>query len=120
MASLHIDLDTDPQLQFRIDHFNVPAAVRAEFEQAMKRNLAFLQSLPGFRGHLVFEKVSGPSTFNITTIAAWESAEAIEKAATQVRAYYERIGFNPAEFTARHGIAAEIGVYNAPRDLQTV
>jgi hypothetical protein len=119
MASLHIDLEQDPQLQFRIDHFNVPASARAEFEQAMLRNLAFIKTLPGFRGHLVFEKVGGPSAFNITTIAAWESPEAIEKAAAQVRAYYERIGFNPAELTARLGIAAEIGTYHAPPALQS-
>jgi hypothetical protein len=118
-SSLHIDLIQDPQLQFRIDHFNVPAQARKEFEQAMLRNLAFIQKLPGFRGHLVFEKVSGPSNFNITTIAAWESPEAIERAAAQVREYYKSIDFNPGELTARLGIAAEIGVYHAPRALQS-
>jgi hypothetical protein len=118
MASLHIDLIQDPQLQFRIDNFNVPASAREAFEEAMLRNLAFLRTLPGFRGHLVFEKVSGPSTFNITTIAAWESPEAIEKAAVEVRGYYDRIGFDPREFTQRLGIIGEIGVYHAPPALQ--
>ena len=119
MASLHLDLIHDPQLQFRIDNFNVPASARDEFDKAMLRNLAFIQTLPGFRGHLVFEKVSGPSTFNITTIAAWESPEAIEKATVEVHAYYDRIGFDPRELTARLGIIGEIGVYHAPSYLQT-
>jgi hypothetical protein len=32
-----IDLETNPNLQFRIDNFFVPEGARAEFEQAMQR-----------------------------------------------------------------------------------
>src|SRR5262245_27263444 len=98
-------------LRFRIDSFSVPAAARTEFEAAMRRNLGFIRTLPGFLSHTVFEKASGPSTYNIVTIAIWESPEAIAKAADAVRAYYEEIGFNPAEVLSRLGVAAEIGQY---------
>src|SRR5215471_17800755 len=97
MASYPLDFDKHPNLHFRIDSFNVPAAARDEFNAAMQRNFEFIQTLPGFQWHLVFEKTSGPSTFNIVTIAVWESPEAVERATADVRAYYARIGFNPPE-----------------------
>src|SRR5215475_5775930 len=68
-APLTIDLRSHPNLQFRSDAFTVPAASRAEFEAAMHRNLAFLEKLPGFMNHMVFEKTSGPTTFDIVTVA---------------------------------------------------
>lgn len=109
MASFTIDLDTSPNLQFRIDKFDVPAAARAEFEAAVQRNTAFLQTLPGFRWHQVFEKTSGDSTFNLVTIAVWESPEAVENAVAAVRAYYAQIGFELREMVARLGITADVG-----------
>jgi hypothetical protein len=118
MASYTLNLDQDPNLQLRIDSFSVPAAARAEFEAAMARNAAFIETLPGFRWHAVFDKVMGNSTFNVVTIAAWESAEAVTNAGGQVRAYYESIGFNPPEMMARLGITADFGSYYAPRDGQ--
>ena len=108
-----IDLESDPELQFRIDNFSVPEGARAEFEQAMHRNLAFLETLPGFRGHLVFEKTSGPTAFNVATIAVWQSKEAIDAAGATVRAYYESIGFDAAALMSRLGIKAEIGNFQA-------
>jgi hypothetical protein len=103
MSRFTLDFEKHPQLRFRIDNFAVPASGRADFQAAMRRNFAFIQTLPGFLWHLVFEKASGPSTFNIVTIAVWESPEAIEKAIAAVRAYYEKIGFNPAVATAEWG-----------------
>ena len=45
------------------------------------------------------------------TIAVWESPDAIEKAIAAVRAYYEKIGFNPAAATAEWGVTSEVGQY---------
>src|SRR5262245_56060720 len=118
MTSLTLDLAKRRDLRFRIDCFSVPAAARTEFEAAMQRNLQFLHTLPGFLWHLVFEKSSGPSHFNIVTIAVWESAGAIEKAAEAVRAYYKEIGFNPVEAMSRWGVAAEIGQYEILDDVR--
>jgi hypothetical protein len=73
MRPVSIDLQAHPDLQFRIDGFSVPAASRGELEAAMRRNLAFLETLPGFLGHVVFERTSGESAFDLVTIAVWES-----------------------------------------------
>ncbi len=70
---IKIDLDNNPNLYFRIDNFSVPDAAREEFEAAMRRNLTFIRTLPGFLGHVVFEKRGGPTAFNIATIAVWEN-----------------------------------------------
>jgi heme-degrading monooxygenase HmoA len=108
-----IDLETNPNLQFRIDNFFVPEGARAEFEQAMQRNLAFLKTLPGFRGHIVFEKTGGPTAFNVATMAVWQSREAVDAAGAKVRAYYESIGFDAAALMSRLGIKAELGNFHA-------
>jgi heme oxygenase (mycobilin-producing) len=113
-----IDLETNPDLQFRIDSFHVPAESRGEFVKAMHRNLAFLETLPGFLGHVVFEKNGGPTDLNLVTIAVWESAEAIEAAGAKVREYYGRIGFDVQETLARLRVRAEIGTYAVPANLQ--
>ena len=113
MKSITIDQNKHPDHQFRIDAFSVPEAARDEFEAAMLRNLAFLETVPGFLGHAVFEKADGPSSFNIVTIAVWESRQALDYAGKQVRAYYERSGFDRNEALESWGVKAEIGNYNA-------
>jgi hypothetical protein len=113
VSALTIDVDTHPGHQFRIDTFAVPEDARGEFEAAMNRNLAFLETLPGFLGHIAFEKAKGPSAFNIVTIAGWESRAALDAAGVAVLAYYERIGFDPPVEIARWGAKAEIGSYTA-------
>jgi len=107
-----------PGLRFRIDRMSVPEAARDEFLRTMHRNLAFIEALPGFLGHVVLEKTGGPTEFNFTTIAAWESEAAIREGVARVRSYYEQIGFDVAEFTARLGIRVEVGEFQAPAGLQ--
>ena len=97
--------------RFRIDCFTVPAAARAEFEAAVKRSMAFLETLEGFRGQVVVEKAGGPTAFDIVTIAAWESEEAVEKAGRAARAYYAGIGFNPSAAMAQWRVRAEMGEF---------
>lgn len=106
-------LDAATSCSFHVDSFSVPDAWRGEFEAARRRNMAFIQTLPGFRGHVVLEKTDGPTTFNIMTIAAWESSEALEKAGIEVRAYFERIGFDRAAMLARWEAKVEVGNFQA-------
>ena len=114
----NIDIRDNPGLQFRIDSFDVPGESREEFVEAMQRNLAFISGLGGFLGHVVFEKTDGPTSYNIATMAVWESADAVEAAGGQVRDYYRRIGFDVQETLTRLGIKASIGNYSAPPQLQ--
>ena len=102
-----------PRLRYRNDSFTVPEASRAAFDAAMRRNMAFIQTLPGFLGHTRYEQVEGPSVFNIVTVATWESPEAVENAVKEVRAYYQRIGFDPPVELARWGARAELGFFTA-------
>lgn len=110
---ISIDLEKNPDLRFRIDSFTVPDAAREPFEAAMRRNFAFIQTLPGFQGHVVFEKTGGPGRFNIATIAVWESQDAIDKAVTRVGAFYKENGIDMPALLARHGIQAELGQFSA-------
>jgi heme-degrading monooxygenase HmoA len=118
LKPLTIDLQAQPNLQFRIDAFTVPQASRDEFVAAMRRNLAFIETLPGFISHVVFEKTNGPTDFNIVTIAAWESQQAIAAAGDKVRAYYQGIGFDMPATLARLEVVASLGYYHAPLALQ--
>ncbi len=109
-----ITIDTaNPKLQYRVDTYVIPEAARREFHEAMERNMAFIEKLPGFRGHVVLEKTGGPGAFNLTTIAVWASKEAYERAGEEVRAYYRRIGFDPAAALSRWGVRGEQGVFES-------
>lgn len=112
MSAITIDVD-DPKPQYRIDTYVIPEASRREFDEAMQRNMAFIEKLPGFLGHVVFEKAGGPTTFNLTTMAVWESKDAYERAGEEVRAHYRRIGFDPPATLARWGVRGEQGVFRA-------
>jgi hypothetical protein len=111
-----IPFEMRPGSQYRIDCFDVPATARPEFEAAMHRNFVFIKTLPGFLWHFVFEKTTGPSRFNVVTIAAWESTDAINNAVSAVRQYYQEIGFDPVATTAKWGVAGEIGQYETRDD----
>ena len=118
MPDVTIDPDRHPGLCYRIDAFVVPDAARAELEATMRRNMAFIRTLEGFHGHVVFVKRSGASAFNLVTIATWESQDAIERAGAEVRAYYQRIGFDMPAALQRWGVELVRADYDAPADLQ--
>lgn len=103
---------------FRIDAFTVPEAARAEFDAAVRRSTAFLRTLPGNQAMTVFVKGDGPTTFDVVTMAVWESREALENAGREARAYYERIGFDPAIAMQRWGVEAAMGNYTIAPDQE--
>ncbi len=107
---------TDPL--FRIDSFVVPAAAREEFAATMRRNMDFIRALPGFRGHVAYEKRQGDGPYDIVTVATWESREALERAGVEVRAYYQRIGFDMPGTLKRWGVTMVRADYTAPPSLQ--
>ncbi len=106
-------IESAASLSFHVDCFCIPDAARQEFEAAMRRNMAFIQTLPGFRGHVVLEKTGGPTAFNVVTIAAWESPEAQRRAGVEVAGHYLAIGFDRAATLARWGARAEPGDFHA-------
>lgn len=56
--------------------------------------------------------------FDVATIAAWESLEAIARAKERVTAYYERIGFDMPAAVARWGVTLRRTICTAPAELQ--
>lgn len=119
MSDLAIDWNRHPEHYFRIDSFVVPDAARAEFVATMHQNMAFIRTLAGFSGHMVFEKRAGDAVFNLVTIAAWENREAIERAGKEVRAYYQRIGFDMPGALKRWGVEMVRADYEAPVALNS-
>ncbi len=118
MSELVLDPSREPHLYYRIDTFVVPDEARDELEATMRRNMDFIRTLPGFRGHLVFEKGEGSSTFNLVTVAVWESRMALERAGEEVRAYYARIGFDMPRTLERWRVTMMRADCEAPPRLQ--
>ncbi|GLH72680.1 hypothetical protein GETHLI_11820 [Geothrix limicola] len=110
----------NPAIQpwYRIDSFILPEAAREEFLSAMHQNMAFIRTLPGFQGHRVFEKKAGDGPYNLVTLATWESREALEAAGKEVRAYYQRMGFDMPGLLKRWGVVMVRADYEAPAGLQ--
>ena len=104
MPDLIIDRERDPELYLRFDGFRIPAESRDAFETAMQRNLEFISTLDGFRGHTVLDRSDGDDSFDLITIAAWESRAALEAAKAQVMAHYRRIGFDLPGALRRWGV----------------
>src|SRR5258708_19926457 len=63
------------------------------------------------------EEISGPSTFNIVTIAVWEDQEAVHKAGEQVLAYYQPIGFDLPAVLSRCGLTPALATHPPPATL---
>lgn len=111
MTSLSIVPSATTSQVVRLDVFTVPEATRAPFEAAMRRNIGFIATLPGYRGHVVLEKLAGPSRFEIATLAVWDDEAAIAAAVVEVRAFYARTGFDMASSLAAWGVEGELGSY---------
>lgn len=112
-----IDARRAPEAVYLIDTFHVPAAARAEFETAMRRNREYIRTLDGFRGDAVLLRKQGEA-FDIATIAVWESPAAIARAKDEVAAFYHRIGFDMAASIARWGVSLQRSICEAPAALQ--
>ncbi|HSN28690.1 MAG TPA: ester cyclase [Kofleriaceae bacterium] len=112
-----VDPARAPGAVYLIDEFHVPAPARADFEAAMSRNRAFIRTLDGFRGDAVFVTRQGES-FDIATIAAWASPDAIARAKQTVAAHYTSLGFDLQASLARWGVTLRRTIADAPPALQ--
>jgi len=112
-----IDARRAPEGVYLVDTFTVPAAAREEFEAAMRRNREYIRTLDGFRGDTVLVRTQGES-FDVATIAVWDSPAAIAQAKQQVAAFYERIGFDMPSAIARWGVTLKRTICEAPPALQ--
>lgn len=97
---------------YKVDKFVVPESARDEFMMNVGRIHQLLRQQPGFTYDLVLEKQSGPGTFNIVTLVAWQGADAMAGARTAVTEMNERTGFDPQELMARLGVTADVANYS--------
>ena len=107
--------DENPDAQVLVDRFVVPLEARPEVEAAMRRNTAFISSLPGFLGHLVLERERDATHRELVTVVAWRNTSAIEHARQEVRGYYQRIGFDMPAALERWGVTLDRSLFSAPR-----
>src|SRR5262245_21496018 len=113
MSNRHPLIESADNLIFHVDSLSLPEGARSDFESGARRSFDFLQTLPGFRGHLDLEKTGGPGAFNIVTLAGWASKDAHDRAVAAVTEYYQRIGFDRAATLARWGARTEAGQFRA-------
>jgi len=118
MTAFTLDPARTPAQAVRLDAFIIPEAARQPFLARMATNLAFIRTLPGFQGHVVLEKQRGEGTYNLVTLATWDSQAALDAAGREVRAYYQRIGFDLPGALKAWGVALVRGDYDAPAGLQ--
>lgn len=96
---------------YKVDKYNVPYEARDEFEARTAGIRQVLQHQNGFIQDFYLEQVAGPGSFNIVTIAEWESAKDIEKAKSAVSTYLKELNLNPGKMMKRLNIQADVGIY---------
>ncbi len=94
-----------------VDLFSVPEESRVEFLENTRKVQGFLKFLPGFVEGYLYEKTDGNGQYDIITTAVWENETAIENARNEVKAEFQRLGFNPQEMMTRLKIKTERAVY---------
>ncbi|MEZ4240329.1 MAG: antibiotic biosynthesis monooxygenase family protein [Myxococcota bacterium] len=96
-------LPTDPAARLRLDRYDLPAARRGDFLDAMADTLGLLRVLPGFLGHTVLEHPLPGDRVLLVTVAAWASQDAIDAAQARAREAFAAQGVDPAARLARWG-----------------
>ncbi len=98
---------------FFVDKFFIPKNAIAEFTQRMQYNRNFIKSLPGFIKDEVMAYEDNSGDLILMTIAAWQNQDYLDKAKRSVQTEYEKINFDPAEFTEQLNIKMERQLYKA-------
>jgi heme-degrading monooxygenase HmoA len=101
---------------YRVDKFIVPDASRDEFLAGVHRTHAFLATLKGFVQDFLIEKRHGPETFNVMTIAEWDSEQSFHDAVATMRKRQADMGTTREERWARLGITPDLGDYRTIAD----
>lgn len=93
-----------------MDRFTAPPVARDEFPIACGIH-RLLETLPGFQGGAVLERIDSLEHLRIVTLAIWDNREAFDATRWLVQARYQEEGFDTRELMARRGIEADLGAY---------
>lgn len=103
-------LPPDPALTSRgsrvhlVDNFEIPEGKLGAFTDRLNYSRNLIRTIPGFvRDEIISGEVEGGG-LTVLSVTTWQSREHFENARSRVQEEYTKIGFDPAEFTARHGI----------------
>lgn len=97
---------------FFVDKFFIPNNAIKEFTQRMQYNRNFIKTLPGFLNDKVIARHDTSGNLELVTIAEWENQDYLDNAKIRVQKEYQRIDFNPADFTKRLNIVMERQQYS--------
>ena len=95
-----------------VDKFFIPKNAIEEFTQRMKYNRDFIKHLPGFIKDEAIANKDTNGDLILMTIAEWRNEDYLNEAKNLVQADYEKMNFNPAEFTERLHIKMERQMYD--------
>ncbi len=96
---------------YRIATYAMPDAARDEFLAQSRIAQDLVRTQPGYMGDQWLEKVSGPGSVNIITIAKWRDAESVVAAGKALGAHQAQSGFDPDAFAAQYGIVKSVAVF---------
>lgn len=95
-----------------VDEFQIPSGVYDEFKKRLDYNRNYIRNLKGFLGDEIMQNKDLQSgIFTIITIAVWKDRESLNNAKESVHKEYEKIGFDPAEFSRRLNIKMKRAEY---------
>jgi len=95
-----------------VDEFEIPEKSYKKFKEKLDYNRNFIKTLDGFIKDEIIKNIDNPSKINIITIAVWKDQKSLDNAKELVKAEYERIDFNPAEFTQELNVKMKRGIYS--------
>jgi predicted ester cyclase len=97
---------------FFVDKFFIPKGAVSAFMERMEYNRNFISKLPGFIKDEVIIRNAPTGELILMTIAVWKSQHDLDEARKLVQAAYQKINFNPAQFTQQLGITMERELYH--------
>jgi len=96
---------------YRVDRFNVPEHARDAFLERLVVIRDFLQGQPGCLYNRIAEARREDGSLSMMTIVEWRDRKAMDTARGAAKAFYEKNGFDPAQFMAALGIEPDFGLY---------
>lgn len=98
---------------YRLDRFIVPHSAREEFLPRIHSIHALLKTQPGFIQDFLLEQPIDDQCFSLVTLVEWQDQASIAAARMEVKARYEKTGFNPQQAMEQLGITMEMGNYKS-------
>lgn len=115
LGAIPADLSTlqpvDKTAVYLVDRFTIPPAAMEAFQQRLKYNRDLIKQMPGFIKDDIMTRKTDNGMVELLTVAVWKDQTSLGNAKKLVQAEYDKINFNPAEFTKSLNILMERDIY---------